>query len=319
MARVQGPERIAISVVVPVYNAETTVGRTIAALVAQELDDAYEVIFVDGGSTDGTRELLAAAAGDSLTVLHNPEREPASARNIGARRARGPVLAFTDSDCEPTPGWLAAGRSALADADIVQGKVLPISNHGPFDRTLAVVAEEGLYETANLFVRHQTFDRVGGFTAIPGLPVAFGEDTSFVWRAKRLGARTVFAGDALVHHAVVPRGIRAYVHELRRRAYFPELVAHVPELRRTFLHHRLFLTPASLRFDVAVAGLAVAVARRRPAAMLATVPYAAGVLAQAGKYPPEYRRRLIAGFIAGDAVSFGVLALGSVRARRLVI
>jgi glycosyltransferase involved in cell wall biosynthesis len=319
MPGVQGSERIAISVIVPVYNAESTVRKTIAALAAQAVEDSYEVIFVDGGSTDGTRELLAAAAGDSLTLLHNPEREPASARNIGARSAHGPVLAFTDSDCEPTPGWLQAGRSALVDADIVQGKVLPVTHHGPFDRTLGVVAEDGLYETANLFVRRETFDRVGGFIAIPGLPVAFGEDTSFVWRARRLGARTVFADDALVHHAVVARGIRAYVHELGRRAYFPQLVAHVPELRRTFLHHRLFLTPATLRFDVALAGLTVAVAGRRPAAMLATLPYASDVFAQAAKHPRRYRARLVAGFIAGDAFSFGVLALGSIRARRLVI
>src|ERR1700722_6431155 len=120
----------AVTGVAAARDAAATIGRTLAALAAQEVEGGYEVIVVDGGSRDGTLGVLRAN-GDDVTVLHNPDREPASSPNIGARHAAGRVLAFTDADCEPAPGWLTAGLRALEGADIVQGKVLPRERHGP--------------------------------------------------------------------------------------------------------------------------------------------------------------------------------------------
>lgn len=305
---------VAVSVIVPVYNGVSTIERTLAALARQRLDSPYELIVIDGGSTDGTLELLEAA-GPSIALLHNPEREPASSRNLGARHARADVLAFTDADCEPQPGWLEGGLRALATADIVQGKVLPAEWQGPFDRSLAVTSEYGLYETANLFVRRDAFDRVGGFAPLPGLRLApgthFGEDVWFVWRAKRLGASTAFAQAAEVRHAVVRRTIRASVAELARRRHFPHLVRLVPELRSAFLYRRLFLGPDTMRFDGAL--LAMLLARRRwPAASLLAAPYVYGRALEARGHTREEMARLLAGRLAQDVVSFAALAWGSV-------
>jgi hypothetical protein len=77
----------------------------------------------------------------------------------------GTALAFCDADCYPTKGWLAAGVRALEHAELVQGKVVPEPEvaMGPFDRSLWVTSSVGLWETANLFVTRDLFERVGGF------------------------------------------------------------------------------------------------------------------------------------------------------------
>jgi GT2 family glycosyltransferase len=329
-----------ITVVVPARDASATIGRTLAALAGQEVDVDYEVVVVDSGSTDDTPKIVSSS-GVVTAVLHNPGGEPASSRNMGARHGTGRVLAFTDADCEPVPSWLASGLRALEQADIVQGKVLPVSEPGPFDRTVRVLWELGLYETANLFVRRELFVRIGGFEPVIALSTGelvqgvaasrpkiarrgdarpFGEDVWFGWRAKRSGARSAFAEDALVYHAVFPRGLRDFVAEHARARYFPPLVALVPELRDPFLKHRIFLSPASARFDLALAGLlAAGLTRRRLLALTALLPYAALLTSEARRWPPRERARITAGLLAADAVTFVGLVRGSIGARTVVL
>lgn len=307
-----------VAVVVPVWNAGATIDDTLAALAAQRLDEPFDVVFVDGGSTDGTLERLAGA-GDTVTVLPNPDRDPASARNLGVRWTTGEVLAFTDADCAPAPDWLAAGIARLRELDLVQGRVLPADDVGPFDRTVSVGAEQGLYETANLFVRRAMFERVDGFAPLPGLNLPdgshFGEDAWFAWRCRRAGARTGFAPDAVVHHAVHHRNAADFVREQWRTRYFPPLVALIPELRGTFAHHRWFLSPASLRFDVAVAGaLAATAARRWPPALAGALPYASW-LVKTARRSGDRPVGVAATYLAADALTLAGLVWGSVRAR----
>jgi glycosyltransferase involved in cell wall biosynthesis len=315
-------KRVAVSVVVPVYNSIGTVGRTLGGLAGQSLATNYEVLIVDGGSDDGTRELLERA-GDSITLLHNPAREPASSRNLGVARARADVIAFTDGDCEPDPDWLEQGLGALEGADIVQGRVLPLEARGPFDRSLAVSSEYGLYETANLFIRREVFERTGGFEILPGLDLPhgahFGEDAWLVWRAKRQGARTAFCMDSVVRHAVVTRGIRAMLRESLRRRYFPTLIRTIPELRDAFLHRRWFLSPVTLHFDLALIGALLATSSRRPLALLLALPYGADRWSELRRHPPLSRPWLLAGRLADDTVGFGSQLWGSLRTRTIVL
>jgi GT2 family glycosyltransferase len=318
-----GNEPPDVSVVVPVYNSVETIGRTLSGLSYQRFTGRLEVIVVDGGSIDGTRELLERA-GDTITLLHNPEREPASARNLGAARSRADVIAFTDADCEPEPEWLEKGIAALAEADIVQGRVLPLPGQGPFDRSLAVTGEYGLYETANLFVRRAVFERAGGFEILPGLDLAqgvhFGEDAWLVWRAKRQGARTTFCMESVVRHAVVPRGIQAMLRETVRRRHFPQLVRVIPELRSAFLYCGWFLGPVSLHFELALAGALIATSSRsRRGALLLALPYAADRWDELRLHPRRARPRLLAGRVADDAVGLAAQLWGSLTSRTLVL
>jgi glycosyltransferase involved in cell wall biosynthesis len=315
----------AVSVVVPARDAAATIGATLAALARQDAPFDHEVIVVDSGSHDATATIAAA---DGATVLHNPGGEPAGSRNLGASHGRGGVLAFTDADCAPEPGWLAAGLRALDAADLVQGAVHPAGPVGRYDRTVSVGAEHGLYETANLFVTRAAFERVGGFQPVPGLPIGtgqpFGEDAWFAWRARRAGARTAFAPDAIVRHAVFPRAARDWIMERARCRYFPPLVALIPELRATLLRRRLFLSEDTLRFDFALAGLVLASLAHRRWPALAILPYAAALTREArdtGASPPAASAAFtrVVARIAADALTAGALALGSVRARTPVL
>jgi hypothetical protein len=139
------------------------------------------------------------------------------------------------------------------------------------------------------------------------------------WRMRRLGARTAFAHEAVVHHAVLPGTARGYLSERARVRLFPALVARVPELRDVFLHRGLFLTRRSLRFDAAVAGALLAAATRRPWPLAAVLPYAALVRAEAGGRTPGERRRVAATHVAADAIAFGGLLAGSARSRAVVL
>jgi len=306
-----------VSVIVPARDAAETIGTTLDALARQTFEDGYEVIVVDNGSTDDTVRIAERAG---VRVLRRRRGEgPGSARNDGAAAAQAPALAFTDADCAPTPGWLAAGMRALQEADLVQGAVratpgVPI---GPFDRTLWVHDAWGLFETANLFVRRELFERLGGFGAglelsLDGRPGApFGEDVLFGWRAVRAGARTGFCDEALVHHAVIAGTAATYLAERRREGLFAGLVREVPELRDTFLYRRLFLRPRAAALWLALAGLGLAAADRRRLWALAAAPYLRHVARDVQGWGP----RSAAVLAIGDAVALASRARGSVRAR----
>jgi glycosyltransferase involved in cell wall biosynthesis len=310
-----------VSVVIPALDAEATIANTLAGLGAQDLDGPFEVIVVDDGSTDSTRRIATQAQG-AVRVLDSPRLGPGPARNLGAAEARAPVLAFLDADCTPRPGWLRAGLAAIEAADLVQGRVEadPADLPGPFDHMIWVLGPSALYESANLFVRSDLFRRLGGFEdwlrARIGKPL--GEDVWFGWRARRAGARTAYAGGAVVAHAAISRGPRGFVAERRRLAYFPAMTRQIPELRDEFFFARIFLNRRSARFDLALAGLGGALATRSPKPLAAAVPYVAEVLR--GAAPQRRNAALVAAAtVAADAVGFVSLVAGSVRWRRLVL
>jgi GT2 family glycosyltransferase len=316
-----------VSVIVPARDAEATIETTLAAIRRQTFEGEVEVIVVDDGSVDATGA-VARNAGARVERQDTP-RGAAAARNRGARAAGARVLAFTDADCEPAPGWLAAGVAALHQAELVQGAVKPTPGVrvGPFDRTLSVGRESPLYESANVLVHREWFERAGGFPAFqrdgdaphPGLrphlqESPFGEDVRFGWSVRRVGGRTAFAEDAEVHHAVVPRGPAGFIGERWRLRYFPALARDVPELR-THFPAGLFLTADTARFDLAVAGVVVALVLRRAWPLLAAAPYARATRRRAGPWARS-TVRVHAAQIAADAVGLAALAVGSLAARR---
>jgi glycosyltransferase involved in cell wall biosynthesis len=179
-----------ISVIVPVYNAEPYLDRVIAALVSQDYPrDAFELIFIDNGSTDGSLAILARHP--EIRVFSVAERGSYAARNHGVREARGDILAFTDSDCYPVKGWLRAIDEAFrrSNAQVLLGPRVPPVN----SRSVRLIAEYEnkkaelvcasndpmLYfgHTNNMAVRKAAMDRFGPF-----VQRARGSDTIFVRR-----------------------------------------------------------------------------------------------------------------------------------------
>lgn len=250
-----------MSVIVPVRNGGPLLTRCLDALAAQQGAPAYEVIVVDNGSTDGSAQ-FAREHPARPTVVTEPRRGSYAARNAGAATATGEVLACTDVDCVPMPGWLARGVAAVASADLVGGRITATAATNPVGRYDAAlyldqeefVAQQGFAATANLFVRTDVFRDLHGFDAT----LRSGGDVEFCQRATRAGHLLAYAADAVVRHDPrtsyrelwrLHRRLGAGWHDLAARGLRPA-ARHDPALRwPTFgsAVDRVNLTSPSLR------------------------------------------------------------------------
>ncbi|MGW1637167.1 glycosyltransferase family 2 protein [Streptomyces lavendulae] len=156
-------------VVVPAYEEEARLASTLAALAAQR-DRGFTLLVVDNASTDGTAAIareFARRAPFPVEVIEEPEKGVGSAVDTGFRYAiaRGAaLLARTDADCLPWPGWTGAARAALLERPgLVCGRVTARRDeHGPLGRAgfAALVAVAALF--GRLRPQHS---RRGGFKA----------------------------------------------------------------------------------------------------------------------------------------------------------
>ena len=113
----------AVSIIIPTYNRSSVLSRAIDSVLAQTFGD-WELIIVDDGSTDDTRNLVAGyqARHAAIRYVHQENRKQAAARNHGIREARGRNLAFLDSDDEWFPDKLSR-QMAVLEADPALGMV----------------------------------------------------------------------------------------------------------------------------------------------------------------------------------------------------
>jgi glycosyltransferase involved in cell wall biosynthesis len=194
--------RSVISVVVPVWNGMPWLEQQLGALADQECDGPWEVIVADNGSTDQSQHVAAAWSGrhgQIRLIDASGVRGAPAARNAGARAARGELLAFCDSDDVVRPGWLASCAKALETADVVAGifdfwslNGLPDSPPLPASMRQLPFLPAGL--GANLAVRHDAFDAVGGFSE----DLVTGEDVDLCWRLQIGGYRFAIEEGAVV-------------------------------------------------------------------------------------------------------------------------
>ncbi|MFD0120120.1 glycosyltransferase family 2 protein [Streptomyces virginiae] len=128
-------------VVVPAHEEEARLADTLRALAAQR-DRDFTLLVVDNASTDGTGAVaraFAAAAPFPVEVIEEPEKGVGSAVDTGFRYAIGrgaALLARTDADCLPGPGWTGAARGALIRGPgLVCGRIVARRDeHGPLGR-----------------------------------------------------------------------------------------------------------------------------------------------------------------------------------------
>ena len=295
-----------VSVVVATQRRAQGLRRLLAALERQV---EHELVLVLDAATP---EVAAIARAGGARIVERPRSTGvADARNAGWRAAGGETIVFTDDDCVPAPGWLEA--LLAAEGDLVQGRVEPdpaqLHRLGPFARTLRVEGAGPFFQTANIRYPRALLERLGGFD--PSFH-ASGEDADLGWRAVEAGARTAYAPDALVHHAVQPMTpAQAARHAWRWRTAVRNVKRH-PQLR-DHLHHRVFWLPAHERL------LAAALAWRAGPipGLVATAWWAAGHRAEHAT--PGSLARTLPAHLLVDTAQVAAMARGSLDARTLLL
>jgi GT2 family glycosyltransferase len=291
-----------ISVIVASYNSQDTIEACLAALTSLATEKRFEVIVVDS-SEDGTAALVAARF-PHVTLLTKAERlYPGDARNLGVERARGEILAFTDSDCVVGPRWLDE-ISAAHETDLLAAGG-SIDNGNPesltswanyfceFTAWLPVGPQRPMIEipTACLSVKRPAFATFGPF-----LGETLCSDSAFCWRLAKAGAAAVFFPSMNVAHLSVTRPSRYLARKWRHGRAFASVRAAESGFGRGRCLINVLVAPLVPFVLFARTARAVAHARsfRRP--FLASAPLV-----------------LLGGIVwaSGEAVSYARLAFGS--------
>ncbi|MDN3922347.1 glycosyltransferase family 2 protein [Roseateles violae] len=285
------PAAVQISVVVPTFRRPALLQRCLDALRQQRLDEAFEVLVVDDGHCDKTREQVEALARHwpGLRYLRpldaRPGSGPAQARNWGWRVARAELIAFTDDDTVPDPGWLAAGLAALRarpELMALAGKVrVPLPPRRPSDHErMTAGLQRASFVTANAFVRRSALEAVGGFDE--RFRRAWREDSDLQFRLERRFGPIPRCCGAVVLHPVRPERWGVSLRQ-QRNVFFDALL-----YRKHARRYRAELRPRP-PWDyyaivlLAPAALVLALAGRAQAAAIAALLAALLVLALAAR------------------------------------
>jgi GT2 family glycosyltransferase len=135
------PEVVDCSILVPVYNEERYIERSWAAMRRQRFTGRLEFLFVDGPSSDRTREILERLAGedDRIRVLDTHQRAVSSGLNVALANARGTWVARMDAHTAYPDDYISLGVARLGRGGTrwVSGPQLP-QGHGPVSRAVAL-------------------------------------------------------------------------------------------------------------------------------------------------------------------------------------
>lgn len=164
------------TVIIPTYNRELYLRKTLDSVWEQTFKD-FEVIIVDDGSTDGTKEYVSSL-GEKVTLIHQSNAGPGAARNRGAEAARGKYLAFLDSDDLWFPWTLETAASIIdtvGSPSFISGKIVVFTETATLKVAPAPVAYEAypnyllssdalpFVGSCAMILRRDTFISVGGF------------------------------------------------------------------------------------------------------------------------------------------------------------
>ncbi|MEY3051469.1 MAG: hypothetical protein RLY31_1254 [Bacteroidota bacterium] len=198
-----------VSVVIPTFNRPESLHRCLEAFRKQTLPAGqWEVVVVNDGGSDIRTVVEPFRSDFSLTCLMQTNAGPASARNHGAKQARGQLLAFTDDDCTPRPDWLERIVATVNEHTLLGGKVLNHLRHDPYAEASQLLIDylyrsfentsDQFFTSNNLALRRVDFEALGGFDTT--FPTSAGEDREFCVRARKKGLRLVFRENVRVCH-----------------------------------------------------------------------------------------------------------------------
>ncbi|MBF0137518.1 MAG: glycosyltransferase [Magnetococcales bacterium] len=259
---------IEISIVVICFNEVNNIRRCLESLLAQNYPVACcEIVVVDGGSRDGTPEVVAELAQrhDHVRLVTELRKGAAVARNTGMETARFPCVAFIDADCEAVPDWLLRlatyfqqYRARDAAVVAVGGGNIPPPDAADFVQAISIAmdtfvgsfnsAQGRLFQeprdvpslaTLNVLYDKRALVAIGGFDVTLGSDA---EDADINHRLGRAGHRMIYVPNLSVYHKLRATPLRWSRNMFRYGRGRARLLKRHPEMWRVaYLLPLLFL------------------------------------------------------------------------------
>ena len=198
----------ALSVVIPAYNAASTLGEQLDALRQQRPPVPVEIVVVDNGSTDSTELVVhgRAVGDDRIRLVSEPRKGAAAALNRGISEARADWMAFCDADDVVSDGWIEAALRGLASHEIVTGPLeLDRLNDPAAARSRGSNWANRLERFADVFplvpsgnfaAHRSAIEAANGFDP----QYRIGYDVDFSYRAFRAGLPVHFDPNLILHY-----------------------------------------------------------------------------------------------------------------------
>jgi glycosyltransferase involved in cell wall biosynthesis len=203
-----------VSVLIPAYNEEDDISKCLESILRQDYPiDRYEVIVMDNGSTDRTKEV---ASGFNINIVDASGLNIGGVRNLGAELAKGNIFAYIDADCVAPQSWLQCGVSLLLssrDVGAVGGgcdireNASWVEKAWILNRPLPGISYRNILATGSFFIGKDEFVKVCGFNDT----IKAGEDTEISRRLIENGKKLLFSTDIRVVHFGFPRTILDFI------------------------------------------------------------------------------------------------------------
>ena len=203
------PRMDGVSYVIPVRNGRQWLADVIAAITAQRYGGPVEIVVVEDGSSDGSRELLEGMRAERrIRLLDGERRGAAAAMNLGIRAASHPLIAQVDQDVVLDQGWLERLTAAVNEPTVAaaQGHYVAAPDAGLWSRVMALDLRQRYSTlqnertdhvcTGNSVYRASALAEVGLFDETLG----YGYDNDMSYRLMQAGNTLAFRADATSTH-----------------------------------------------------------------------------------------------------------------------
>jgi len=203
-----------VSIIVPVYNEEKQISTCVESLLSVDYPKSlYEIIVVLDGCTDSTYEVLKKFETKIKIIVLEKNHGPSEARNIGAKKSKGEIILFTDSDCTADKNWIKETVRAfkMINIECIAGKTNNNFKCDTFFEKYLYTSKSILFDfhfykddkidvidkampACNLSFKKDIFLKIGGFKK----EYLFGEDDEICIRLLDSGYHIGYAPNALV-------------------------------------------------------------------------------------------------------------------------
>jgi glycosyltransferase involved in cell wall biosynthesis len=232
-----------VSVIIPLYNKEATVTRSINSILSQTTQN-LGVIIVDDGSTDNSVAQVRKVADERIRLIQQENAGPGAARNLGAAHADSPLLAFLDADDEWSAAFLERAVTALSEHPECDAFVAAYDTGSYREQQRNPIIDMGLPEgpwkldprtpaklikkyvdachSSCTVIRREAFDSFGGFFAHDHC--TYGED-SYLWLQLVLNRKIFWCPRLLVNYHIEDSSLgfsRMGRHPIRPALTHPE-------------------------------------------------------------------------------------------------